>query len=201
MNYLGHLYFSGNRLDLMLANLFGDFVKGSDYTYLPQIVQEGVGLHRNIDDFIDHHPLILQLLNDFLYESLPKVGNIAIDLYMDHLLARYWNKYHQLSLEQFEKQFFSYALNQKNQIYKTRSINFKYPEEFIQLLKIIHQKSWILKYKEIEGLAMACKGLSKRITFKNNLNEAHIVFLENENKITKTFFSFMKDAENRFNIQ
>ena len=51
MNYLGHLYLSGDQKDLMLANLFGDFVKGRDYSYLPQIVQTGVTLHREIDNF------------------------------------------------------------------------------------------------------------------------------------------------------
>lgn len=39
----------------MIANLFGDFVKGKDYSYLPKIVQEGVFLHREIDDFIDQN--------------------------------------------------------------------------------------------------------------------------------------------------
>src|SRR5690554_7679267 len=69
----------------MLANLFGDFVKGKDYTYLPQIIQDGVGLHRQIDDFVDRHPLVSELRLK-LYKELPKIAGIAIDLFFDHLL-------------------------------------------------------------------------------------------------------------------
>jgi len=32
LNFLGHLFLSNNDKDLMLANLYGDFVKGKDLT-------------------------------------------------------------------------------------------------------------------------------------------------------------------------
>jgi len=70
----------------MNANLYGDFVKGRDYSKYPLIIQGGITLHREIDDFIDHHPLVLELLHE-LYAPLPKVAGIAIDLYFDHLLT------------------------------------------------------------------------------------------------------------------
>lgn len=198
MNYLGHLYLSSNKNDLMLANLFGDFVKGKDYTHLPQIVQKGVTLHREIDDFIDHHPLILEILNDFLYDDLPKVANIAIDLYMDHLLAKYWNQFHELSLKKFEELFFKYALSPSNHTFKNNENDYSYPKEYIGLLNIMHQKSWLSQYEKIDGLKMASSGLSKRISFDNNLNDAVIVFKKRELYIENVFFEFMKDAQIKF---
>lgn len=200
MNYLGHLYLSNNDPGLMLANLYGDFVKGRDFTYLPEIVQKGVKLHRDIDDYIDHHPLILKSLNDYLYAELPKVANIAIDLYMDHLLAKHWSKYHNLSLQEFENRFFKYALNRDNQTFKNHVEYFKYPDEFIHLIRIIHNQSWILQYEKIDGLRMASAGLSKRISFNNNLNEADLVYLKYKKNIENIFFSFMEDAKIRFHI-
>lgn len=198
MNYLGHLYLSGSQLDLMLANIFGDFVKGRDYTYLPSIIQEGVTLHREIDDFIDHHPLILKLLNDFLYKELPKVAPIAIDLYMDHLLAKNWSQYHKLELKDFEQIFFKFALNKSNQIFKSKTGDFSYPKEFIELLTIMHKKSWLSQYQKLDGLIMASTGLSKRISFENNLNQASVVFKKYENDIQNVFSLFMKDAQIKF---
>lgn len=198
MNYLGHLYLSGNRKSLMLANIYGDFVKGSDYTHLPKIVQEGVTLHRQIDDYIDHHPLILRILNDFLYEDLPKVANIAVDLFMDHLLAKNWSRFHSLNLKKFENNFFKYALDPSNQYFKLENADFSYPPEFIQLLTIMHQKSWLLQYEKLDGLKMASTGLSNRISFNNNLKEATKVFKKREPIIEKVFFEFIQDAQNKF---
>jgi acyl carrier protein phosphodiesterase len=98
MNFLGHLYFSNNDFELMQANLFGDFVKGKDYTHLPLKLQEGVTLHRKIDHYIDHHPAVLDLVH-LLHDDLPKVAAIAVDIYFDHLLAKNWSKFHSIDYE------------------------------------------------------------------------------------------------------
>lgn len=198
MNYLGHLYLSGNSHELMVANLYGDYVKGKDYTFLPTIVQRGVKLHRRIDDFIDHHPLIIELKTE-LYKPLPKISGIAIDLYMDHLLAKNWGKYSTDSLDSFVNDFFKFALNKKNQTIPYSGSEFTYPPEFINLLKIIHEQQWIIRYKEIEGLIMASSGLSKRISFNNSLCKAPEVFIELEQEITDVFHNFMNAAKNEFN--
>ena len=198
MNFLGHLYLSKDQYDLMLANLFGDFVKGRDYTHLPQIVQQGVTLHREIDNFIDRHPLVLEILNDFLYKDLPKVANIAIDLYMDHLLAKNWKQFHRLDLKEFEALFFDYALNPSNQTFENNDSAYSYPKDFISLLHIMHEKSWLSHYEKLDGLKMASSGLSRRISFNNNLYDAVRVFQKNQNQIEIVFFEFIEDAQNKF---
>ena len=157
-------------------------------------------MHREIDDFIDHHPLILEILNDFLYTELPKVAPIAIDLFMDHLLAKFWSKYYPQDLISFEKNFFAFALNPSNQVFKYNDRTFSYPAEFIRLLTIMHEKSWLIQYRKLEGLRMASTGLSKRISFENNLSQAVTVYNKYEKTLEKTFFQFMKDAQRKFLI-
>jgi acyl carrier protein phosphodiesterase len=78
MNFLGHLYFSGTDKELMLANLFGDFVRGSQHGHFPEVIQQGIKLHRSIDFYIDNHPLVKELKYDLMSE-LPKVGPVAVD--------------------------------------------------------------------------------------------------------------------------
>lgn len=195
MNYLGHLYFSDNYPPLMLANLFGDFVKGKDYSYLPKIVQKGVCLHREIDDFIDHHPLVTEVRLR-LYKELPKVAGIAMDLYFDHLLAKNWSSYHKKSLTQFVDDFFKFALQEENLTFQ--QINFKYPSQFIHLLTNMKENNWIEGYEKIEGLDMASKGLSKRISFPNKLNQSECVFLEHQPAIYEAFHQYMIDAQSYF---
>ncbi|GIS88192.1 MAG: hypothetical protein CM1200mP18_09020 [Gammaproteobacteria bacterium] len=51
MNYLAHLYLSGDIEDLVIGNFIGDAVRGDQYKRLKPAVQAGVRLHREIDRF------------------------------------------------------------------------------------------------------------------------------------------------------
>jgi acyl carrier protein phosphodiesterase len=198
MNYLGHLLLSGKNHELMMANLYGDFFKGSHYEVLPEIVEEGVHLHRAIDSYIDHHPITRAVLKP-LYNLLPKVAPIALDLFFDHLLAKNWSTYHSMPLDEFVADFFEFALNQEKHSFPEK--HFEYPKEFIDLLHIIHSSQWLTRYQQLEGLEFACKGLSQRINFENNLHEGPVIFTENESIITISFHQYMKEAMERFGIQ
>ena len=183
MNFLGHLYFSNNDLELMQANLFGDFVKGKDYTHLPLKIQEGVTLHRKIDNYIDNHPAVLDLIR-LLYNPMPKVAGIAVDLFFDHLLAKNWNQFHHQEIDEFIYQFY-------------KSINTStphYSEHFQLMLVKMQEDNWLLSYKNLEGLNLSCQGVSRRISFENNLKNGVQVFKKYELEIEKAFFEYMKDA-------
>jgi len=58
MNYLAHIYLSGNDDFLKLGNFIADEIKGKSYKEFPKDIQKGIILHRAIDDFTDHHPLV-----------------------------------------------------------------------------------------------------------------------------------------------
>lgn len=196
MNYLGHLYFSDDQHSLMLANLYGDFFKGRQFDKLPSVVRQGVRLHREIDDYFDHHPAIRKL-RKILAKDLPKIAGIAIDLYIDHLLAQYWTKYCHRALPEFLNDFFRFTHDEENLNFPS-SKNFKYPDSFIFLIRLIEEKNWILRYRSLEGLDMACYGLSKRISFQNNLDTAPIVYHFFQQDIFKAFECFMQDARRHF---
>ncbi|HRK54971.1 MAG TPA: DUF479 domain-containing protein, partial [Cyclobacteriaceae bacterium] len=59
MNFLAHIYLSGNDPQLTIGNFIGDFVKGGSLTgqYEPQVIK-GVALHRAIDEFTDSHQVV-----------------------------------------------------------------------------------------------------------------------------------------------
>ncbi len=190
MNFLGHIYFSDNDKNLMLNNLFGDFVKGKDLSFYPKVVQKGLLLHRKIDDFIDHHPRVLEL-NRKLYAELPKVSAIAIDLIFDHLLAKNWSKFHCKEYIPFLYEF--YTKIDLNKHY--------YSDEFKLMISKMVEMNWISCYPTLEGLEKACQGVSKRLSFDNNLKFGKDVFLKFESEFESVFFEYMKDAKVKFNIQ
>ena len=189
MNYLGHLFLSNNDTELMLSNLFGDFVKGKDLSQFRPKTQEGITLHRAIDNYIDTHPAVVELLH-VLYPKLPKVSGIAVDLFFDHLLAKNWDKFHSESLETFLSAFYS-SLNTGNE---------EFTVEFKHMIYHMVTVNWISYYPRLEGLEKALNGVSSRISFSNELKNGLPVFLENQALIESTFEIFMKDAIVHFGI-
>ena len=57
MNFLAHVYLSGNDFEVALGNLIADRVKGKQIQHYPLKIQKGIKLHRSIDNFTDNHPL------------------------------------------------------------------------------------------------------------------------------------------------
>ena len=183
MNFLGHLYFSDNDLDLMIANLFGDSVKGNKYLNYSSKIQQGILLHRKIDSYIDNHHLVRDLRIK-LYKELPKVAGVAIDLYFDHLLAIHWNHYHDKPFELFLNEFYVHRSIYENEL----------DTEFQSFLKRLRGNKWINHYPSEYGLEKVCEGVSNRISFTNKLTDAPQVFFNNKNEIETVFHQFMHDA-------
>lgn len=189
MNYLGHLFFSNNSHELMLNNLYGDYVKGKDLSRFPLAIQKGILLHREIDHFIDHFPQVLDLQHQ-LQSELPKVSSIAIDLYFDHLLAKNWNEYHPIPLAQYLNAFYS-------------SIEFDFnfhSEKFQIMIKEMIRVNWPIYYPELDGLDKMCNGVSKKISFENKLKFGKSVFEKHEAIIYQTFRTYMEAASIKFNV-
>ncbi|HIP31228.1 MAG TPA: DUF479 domain-containing protein [Crocinitomicaceae bacterium] len=183
MNFLGHLYFSNNDTQLMYANIFGDFVKGKDLSHYSQPIQNGIILHRKIDDYIDNHPIVRELIHT-LYKPLPKVAGIAVDLYFDHLLANNWEKYCNTELNDFILQF------ENAQIDRAEMKN----EEFWSVIDRMKKGEWLQHSASEYGLRKSSEGVSRMISFPNVLNEAPIVYKNNQQIIENTFHRFMEEA-------
>jgi acyl carrier protein phosphodiesterase len=189
MNYLGHLYLSNNDPKLMQANIYGDFVKGSDYLNLPTKIIQGIELHRSIDFFIDTHPSLDEIRRT-LSKHLPKIYGIAIDIYFDHLLAKYWEEYHPVELSIYLNQFY------KNIDFDTKIYN----KKFLLFLTKTKEINWLLHSRQEESILKTSLHVSRKISYKNNLNDSIIYFEKFEVQITKCFHTFMKVAINHFKI-
>jgi len=183
MNFLGHLFFSNNELQLMHANLYGDFVKGKDLSQFDSTIQTGIRLHRKIDSYIDHHPDVLELMH-VLQNDLSKVSGIAVDIYFDHILAKNWEKYHPSTLRDFIGRFYTSDIQFPEQYSKKYHVLFTRMKEF----------DWINQYQFHYGMTKALISVGKRISFENDLINAPDVFLKHESIIESTFEKFIKDA-------
>jgi len=77
----------------------------------------------------------------------------------------------------------------------------EFSADFINLIAAIKKYRWIDQYPYEYGLDKACKGLSSRISFSNNLGNGIQYFKMFEELIEQSFQSFMLDANKKFNVQ
>ena len=86
MNYLAHAYLSFNYPHIVVGNMISDFIKGKkQFDYTPAI-QNGIRLHRAIDEFTDTHEATLELKAYFKPQYRLYAGAFA-DVVYDHFLA------------------------------------------------------------------------------------------------------------------
>ncbi len=116
MNFLAHIYLSGNNENIQFGNFIGDFIKGNNYKkkYNEDIIK-GIILHREIDSFTDSHPAVHNSIKK-LRPAYGRYAGVTVDILYDHFLAKNWNDYSSESLENFVINFHSAILERLNML-------------------------------------------------------------------------------------
>jgi len=180
MNFLAHLYLSRNRTKIMVGNFIGDFVKGRNLNdrYEPEIVS-GIEMHRAIDHFTDHHPMVSQS-KDRLRPKYRHYSGVIVDVFYDHFLARNWNQYHDQLLPDFARG--TYAIIQQH--------NAILPNEVRQMLPYMIQGNWLVNYARVEGINRALSGMASRTPYKSMMEEATVDLEASYEEFKKEFATF-----------
>ncbi|HPX06218.1 MAG TPA: ACP phosphodiesterase, partial [Tenuifilaceae bacterium] len=105
MNFLAHLYLSGDNVHVRLGNFIGDHVKGKAFTHYPPDVQKGILMHRAIDSFTDNH-LATAESKRLLRSGYGKYAGVVVDVFYDHLLASNWSNFSPFPLRGFTRGFY-----------------------------------------------------------------------------------------------
>ncbi len=100
MNYLAHLYLSGNSEEQLIGNLLGDHVKGIIKDQFSEEVRKGLILHRKIDSYTNSHSLAQANLKLFTPDRRRFAG-IIMDVCYDHFLIKNWSNYSSIELHEF----------------------------------------------------------------------------------------------------
>jgi acyl carrier protein phosphodiesterase len=157
MNYLFHLYLSGDDPDIVTGNFMGDFVKGLLGDRYPPRLRRGIELHRRIDSFAQSQPVFtrsrLRLGREFgLYRG------IMVDLYYDHFLAATWSDWSSEPLP-------DYLHRMRLIVERNRSF---LPERLQEIVPVIFE-DLLPSYREAEGVGRALSRMSKRVKRENPL--------------------------------
>lgn len=159
MNFLAHIYLSGDDEELILGNFIADSIKGKKYLSFPPGVQKGILLHRRIDHFTDTHPIVRKSSSK-LHKNYSHYAGVIVDIFYDHFLASKWDEYSRIPLENFVADF--YKLLQKN--YDLL------PAPIQNFLPYMVAENWLLSYANIPGIS--------RILYQMNIRTKNIVQMD-----------------------
>jgi acyl carrier protein phosphodiesterase len=161
MNFLAHIYLSGNSEKLIIGNFIGDAVKGTEYlSYHPEIIR-GIKLHRKIDEFTDCHPVVIESKNR-LRPEYGKYSSVIVDIFYDHFLAASWDKYSETPLHLFA-----------GRIYQLINENLDWmPPKVKHFLPYMVSGNWLLNYAHMDGIRSTLKGMSRRARFESKMEQA-----------------------------
>ncbi|MDY2586800.1 acyl carrier protein phosphodiesterase [Winogradskyella aquimaris] len=161
MNFLAHIYLSGNNKLLTIGNFVADGIRGRNYKTYPKKVQAGILLHREIDTFTDAHPVFRQSTKR-LHQNYGHYSGVIVDIFYDHFLAKNWDNYCDTPLDQYVDDFYQ-VLNNNFDIL---------PDRFKRLTPIMIEGNWLLNYATIEGIQSVLNGMNNRTKGKSKMNEA-----------------------------
>lgn len=184
MNFLAHLYLSGNNPKIMVGNFIGDFVKGRNlYEKYEYEIALGVELHRAIDEFTDHHPAF-KASKTRLQPRHHHYAGVITDIFYDHFLARQWNDYHPQLLPDFAEVVYRLM----EEYYPILPYRVQY------MLPFMTKGNWLANYARIEGIDRALKGMARRAQHASHMEEAVNDLLNNYSQFNDEFNQFLPDV-------
>ncbi len=161
MNYLAHIYLSGDNDLVTIGNFIADGIKGKSYKKYPKDIQTGVLLHRNIDTFTDAHEIVRQSTKR-LHENYGHYSGIIVDILYDHFLAKNWNKYSNVPLSDYAESFYD-ILEDHYEIL---------PLRIQKLMPYMTTDNWLLNYASIEGISRVLAGMNRRTKNRSGMDKA-----------------------------
>ena len=161
MNYLAHIYLSGDNKMIKIGNFMADSIRGKSYEVYERDIKRGILLHRAIDSFTDMHPIYRQSKHR-LHSKYGHYSGVIMDIFYDHFLAKNWSLYSKTPLEEFTTDF--YILLETNYEILTDKVK--------SIIPHMRNKNWLLSYSTIEGLQIIMNQMNYRIKNRVPMDES-----------------------------
>jgi acyl carrier protein phosphodiesterase len=169
MNLLAHAYLSFNDPGILAGNMISDYVKGKKKFLYPDIVQQGIALHRAIDSFTDNHPATKEA-KEFFRSSYRLYSGACVDVVYDHFLANDSNEFqNEEALQSFAA--ITYSMLTENEIHL--------PEKFAVMLPYMQSQNWLYNYRFRFGIEQSFGGLVRRSAYLTDSYTAFRIFEDN----------------------
>jgi len=184
MNYLAHIYLSGDNKEVTIGNFIADGIKGKDYENFPTQIQRGILLHRGIDSFTDQHPTVRKSTAR-LHKNYGHYSGVIVDILYDHFLAKNWKNYHEQPLEEYVQDFYKLLKSKHEQL----------PSRIQMMMPFMISNNWLLSYETIPGIAKILEQMNRRIKNISNMDLAVVELKQYYTEFEDEFTSFFAELE------
>ena len=179
MNFLAHIYLSGDSDYILLGNFMADFIRGNRYEHYPEEVIKGIKLHRAIDQFTDQHAMVRKSIKR-LRPNYGKYSSVIVDIFYDHFLARNWDDYHHNSLPDHAQHVYEVFTKYKD----------KFPDRIQSFLPSMIHHNWLVNYGKLYGIERSLQSIAKRAKFDNKMAQATEALKKDYKHFEKEFTLF-----------
>ena len=182
MNFLAHIYLSGDNDLIKIGNFMADGIRGKDYLKFPEEVKKGILLHRQIDTFTDSHP-IYRKSKHRLHRKYGHYSGVIMDILYDHFLAKNWNQYSEENLEDYTANFYK-SLEKNYDLLSEKTKN---------LMPYMIERNWLMSYATIAGIEMILFQMDYRTKHRANMQEAVAELQEFYVEFEQEFTAFFQE--------
>ena len=161
MNFLAHIYLSGENDLITIGNFIADGIKGKDYKKYPRDVQTGILLHREIDTYTDTHDTVRQSTRR-LHDKYGHYSGVIVDILYDHFLAKNWIKYSSIPLDLYVQLFYDSLETHYDLL----------PIKIKQMIPFMVTNNWLLSYASVDGISRVLDGMNRRTKNRSGMNQA-----------------------------
>ena len=182
MNFLAHLYLSGESEGIKTGNFIGDYVKGRKFEHYPDEIRRGILLHRAIDHFTDRN-VHFREVRQFFQPAYNRYSGIVADVVFDHFLAMNWHSYSPFTLRDFTRH--AHAVLLSNYL--------RLPFRVQQFLPVIIRNRRLESYATPEGLEKALEVMAKYTSLPPMSHQVTDVVEKNRSGLQALFTVFMAD--------
>jgi len=190
MNFLAHIYLSGDNDEIRLGNFIGDYVKGKDHQNYSPIVQKGILLHRNIDFFTDSHPIVRNHKALF-YDKYHKYAGIVTDIIYDHFLSNDWHMFSDVAFDEYVENVHQWLIENIDSM----------PIEMKKFVPNFIRYKWLQSYKTIEGIKTVFIGMSKGTSLPPEYEFAILILQKHYQEIRHDFYKFFPELIEYIRVQ
>jgi acyl carrier protein phosphodiesterase len=182
MNFLAHIYLSGEDEGITIGNFIADGIKGKRYLTYPQKIQKGILLHRFIDSYTDSHPTVRKSTAR-LHKNYGHYSGVIVDILYDHFLAKNWNNYHPQPLAEYVDDF-----------YEMLRTSFEVlPSRIQRMMPYMISDNWLLSYASIQGISTILNKMNIRTKNISKMNFAVLELEEFYTEFETEFTSFFAE--------
>ncbi|KDN56387.1 acyl carrier protein phosphodiesterase [Flavobacterium seoulense] len=181
MNFLAHIYLSGDNDFIKIGNFMADGIRGKQFENFPDEIQKGILLHRAIDTFTDAHPVFRDSTKR-LHERYHHYAGVIVDIFYDHFLAKNWNNYSNENLGDYVARFYQ-SMHTHHDLLSEKAKG---------MLPYMEKQNWLLSYQTIEGIHQILTQMDRRTNNNSNMRFASEELKEYYPQFEKEFTIFFE---------